>query len=181
MAEFYLKYFYYLMDYHKKVRERIEYLTGKKYTYGVSSLDTIPQGFWELNAVYDLSVMLDDAEKAIRDAGYGEKEQEKLLDRIEIERMTLLHVQLEYFNRQTSEYDEARSVNTYPKEKILELCDRFERNVKKFGYKSVNGDGTALETIEGWRKRAEGAARGWQDRIDRSHKRFEEWAEEFSL
>lgn len=176
-----LKYFYYLMDYHKKVRARIEYLTGKKYTYGVSGLDTIPQGFWDLNAVYDLSMMLDDAEKAIKEAGYDESMCEKILDRIEVERMTLLHVQLEYFNRETSVYDEARSVNTYPKEKILELCDRFERNVKKFGYKSVNGDGTALETIEGWRKRAENAARGWQDRIDNSHAKFEEWSKEFSL
>ena len=86
--------------------------------------------------------------------------------------MTLLHIQLEYFNRQTSVYDEARSINTYSMQKILELCDRMERDIKKFDFPRINGDGMAMETIEGWRERARKAARGWKDRIDAAHETF---------
>ncbi len=167
-----LRYFHLMMDYCKKTRDRIDYLTGERYAYGVSSLDTIPQGYWDLNIVYDASLILDEADKVIDEADYGEELKTKLHDRVEIERMTLLHIQLEYFNRETSAYDEARSVNTYSKEKIFELCDRMERDVKRFGFSRINGDGTAIETIEGWRNRAEKASRGWRERTLCMNKEF---------
>ncbi len=170
-----MKYFYYFMDYYNKVRERTKYLTGEEFRYGMCLTDTVPQGFWSLNAVYDASVMLDEADKAIDEADCDQEEKQKLHDRIEIERMTLLHIQLEYFNRETCNYDELRSVNTYPKEKILELCDRMEKDVKKFGLVRLNGDSPdPIETINGWRKRAENAHRFWETRIRESRKRFNE-------
>ena len=173
-----LKYFRYMMDYYAKTRERITYLTGKKYAYGMCLLDTVPQGFWGLNAVYDASLLLDDADKAIDEANYDEALKEKLHDRIEAERMTLFHIQLEYYNKETSAYDEMRTINTFPKEKVLELCDRVERFVKKFGVKRINGDGLALETIEGWRQRAINNPRFWEERIYRERARFNDACKE---
>lgn len=170
-----IKYFNYMMNHYKKVRERTLYLTGKPFRYGMCLTDTIPQFFWDLNTVYEASKILDEADEAIKTGGYDAETEEKLLDRIEKERMTILLIQLEYFNRETSAYDEARSVNAYPKEKILELCDRFERNVKKFGYKHVCGDYGAEEALKIWRERANKSARGWQDRIDSLHKIREDW------
>jgi hypothetical protein len=95
------------------------------------------------------------------------------LDRIELERMTLLHIQLEYFNLKISDYDEKRTINTYPKEKILELCDRFEADIKKFDIPNVNGDGTALETVERWRERANSTPRFWEEQIYQQRKTFD--------
>lgn len=167
-----LEYFYYMMDYYAKTRKRIEYLTGKKYAYGMCLLDTVPQGFWSLNAVYDASLILDKAEESVKSADYSAEMKEKLLDRIEAERMPLFHIQLEYYNKETSAYDEMRTINTFPKEKVLELCDRVERFVRKFGVKHINGDGTALETIEGWRQRAIKNPRFWEERIYREREKF---------
>jgi hypothetical protein len=116
--------------------------------------------------------MLDDAEKAIDESDLDEQMKNTLHDRIELERMVLIYIQLEYFNREMSEYEEARTINCYPKEKILELCDRFEKGVKKFGIKFVNGDGTPEEVINGWRNRAIKTARGWEQRIYLIHDKF---------
>ena len=172
-APYVKEYFDLMMNYCALTRRRIEYLTGEKYAYGVSSLDTIPQGYWDLNVVYDASVILDKADESIDNSDLSKEEKEILHDRVERERMTLLHIQLEYFNRETSVYDEARSINTYSKEKIFALCDRMERNIKKFDYKRINGDSIdPIETINGWRKRAENSARGWKDRIDKMHQTF---------
>lgn len=171
-----LKYFRYMMAHFEKVRKRTPYLTGKEFTYGMCLTDTIPQLFWDMNTIYDASVILDEAEESVRAGGYDEAMCEKLLDRIEKERMTVLLVQLEYFNKEISQYDEARSVNAYPKEKIFELCDRFERNAKKFGYNHVCGDYKVDEALKIWRERAEKSARWWQERTDRLNKKFsEEW------
>lgn len=170
-----IKYFECMMNHYKKVRERTLYLTGKPFRYGMCLTDTIPQFFWDLNTVYEASIILDEAEKAIKDVHYDAETEEKLLDRIEKERMTLLLIQLEYFNRETSSYDEARSVNAYPKEKILELCDRFERNAKKFNYTHVSGDHNVEEALKIWRERANNSARWWQNRIDEMHKIRENW------
>lgn len=167
------KYFQFFMEYYAKTRKRIEYLTGKPFLYGMCQRDTVPQGFWELNAVYEASLLLDEAEKAIKQAGYSSEMQENLLDRVELERMTLLHIQLEYFNQKLSDYDEKRTINAYPKEKILELCDRFERDIKKFNIPYVNGDGTAMETIEKWRERANTTPRFWEERIYEYRKTFD--------
>jgi hypothetical protein len=171
-SPFIKEYFHYMMSYYAKTRKRIEYLTGKKFAYGMCFTDTVPQGFWELNAVYDASLILDQADKAIDECGYEQTLKDKLHDRVEIERMTLLHIQLEHFNKVSSEYDELRTINTYPKEKILELCDRFERDMKKFGFKSINGDGTPEEIINGWRNRAESTPRFWENRMDKLRKDF---------
>jgi hypothetical protein len=166
------KYFRYMMDYCSKTRERIQYLTGLRADYGMCLTDTVPYGYWSLNAVYDASLMLDDAEKAIDESDLDEQMKNTLHDRIELERMVLIYIQLEYFNREMSEYEEARTINCYPKEKILELCDRFEKGVKKFGIKFVNGDGTPEEVINGWRNRAIKTARGWEQRIYLIHDKF---------
>jgi len=166
------KYFRYFMDYCAKARDRIEYLTGIRADCGMCLADTVPQGFWSLNAVYDACLMLDDADKAIDGADYDQKTKEILHDRIELERMVLMYIQLEYFNRETSVYDEARSINCYPKEKIYELCDRFEKDVKKFNIRFVNGDGSPEEVINGWRNRATKTARGWEERIYKIRENF---------
>lgn len=173
-----LEYFYLMMNHMKKVRERTEYLTGKEYCYGTYINDTVRQLTWDMNVVYDASLMLDKAEQAIKDAGHDEKTERKLLDRIEVERMTLIHIQLEYFNKETSEWDEKRTVNAYPKEKILELCDEFERIAKKYGYTRVSGDYTVEEALEVWRGRANNASRVWQDRIDLYRGKLRAWSEE---
>lgn len=167
------KYFELFMDYYAKTRKRIEYLTDKPFMYSMCQRDTCPQGFWSLNLVYDASLLLDEAENAIKQARYSSEIEEKLLDRIELERMTLLHIQLEYFNLKISDYDEKRTINTYPKEKILELCDRFEEDIKKFDIPNVNGDGTALETVERWRERANTTPRFWEEQIYRQRKTFD--------
>ena len=167
------EYHRYMYDYCKKVRERTEYLTGEKFYYGMCLTDTVPQGFWSLNAVYEASLILDNADKAIEDSDLSKEQKDILHDRIELERMTLLHIQLEYFNRETNNYDELRSVNTYPKEKVLKLCDRMEKDVKKFNIIRLNGDSPdPIETINGWRKRAENAHRSWENRIRESRKKF---------
>ena len=166
------KYFYYLLDYCEKTRKRIEYLTGVRADYGMCLTDTVPYGYWSLNAVYDASLMLDDAETAVKQSNYDQELKTKLLDRIELERMVMLYIQLEYFNREMGDYEEARTINCYPKEKILELCDRFEADVKKFNVKFVNGDGTPEEVISGWRNRAIKTARGWENRIYKIHENF---------
>lgn len=171
-SPFVLKYFYYMMEYCQKTRQRIEYLTGQRYDYGMCLTDTVPQGFWELNAVYDACLLLDQADKAIDDADIDDKEKQILHDRIELERMVLIYIQLEYFNRDTCEYDELRSINCYPKQKILELCDRFEKDVDKFGIKFVNGDGTPEEVIQNWRNRALNSHRFWEERIYRIRSNF---------
>lgn len=174
-----LKYFYYLMDHVAKVRKRTLYLTGKNFYYGTGTTDTIPQFFWDLNTIYDASIMLDEAEEAIKSAGYDKETEEKLLFRIEKERMTLIMAQLEYFNRETSNYDEKRSVNAYPKEKIYELCDRFEKNARKIGYERVTGDYFTIDqALREWKDRADNAGRVWQDRIDATHERLRKWSEE---
>lgn len=167
------KYYQYLMDYYAKTRKRIEYLTGKDYCYGMCFTDTVPQGFWELNAVYDAWLILEDADKAIDEFGYNDPALiEKLHDRIELERMTLLYIQLEYFNKDMCNYDELRTINTFPKEKVLELCDRFERDVKKFELKFINGDGTPDEIIQNWRNRAVNTHRFWEERIYKLRENF---------
>lgn len=172
------EYFYYLMDYYQKVRERTEYLTGEKFYYGMCYSDTVAQGFWSLNAVADAMKLLDKADKAIDDADYDKELKEKLHDRIELERMSELHIILEHFNRETSAYDEARSVNAFSKEKIFEYCDRMEKDIKKFGIVRINGDSNdPIETINGWRKRAENSARAWQNRIDNMHQKFDSFYE----
>ena len=140
--------------------------------------DTIPQFFWDLNTVYDASRMLDKAEEAIKSAGYDKEMEEKLLGRIDDERMTMILVQLEYFNKETSNYDEKRTVNAYPKERIYELCDEFEKKVKKYGYDNVSGDHTVAQALQTWRDRACNAGRSWQDRIDAIHKKLEEASKE---
>lgn len=159
------KYFKYCMDYFDKSRKRVQYLTGRPFLYGVCQRDTMPVGFWSLNAIYDLSLLLDQADKAIDNANYSLTLKEKMHDRIEIERLLLLHVQLEHFNHKLSDYDEMRTINTFPKEKILELCDRFEKDVEKFGIKEINGDGPAMKTIQGWRERALTTPRFWENRM----------------
>ncbi len=141
---------------------------------------TLPQGFWELNAVYDASLLLDEADRAIDASTYSVEMKEKLHDRIEIERMTLLYIQLEYFNKETNNYDELRTINTYPKEKVLELCDRFEKNIEKFGFTFVNGDGTPQEIIENWRNRAIKAHRFWEERIYKLRNDFNQ-VKEFAI
>ena len=172
-APFIEKYYQYLMDYYAKTRKRIEYLTGKDYCYGMCFTDTVPQGFWELNAVYDAWLILEDADKAIDEFGYNDLALiEKLHDRIELERMTLLYIQLEYFNKDMCNYDELRTINTFPKEKVLELCDRFERDVKKFELKFINGDGTPDEIIQNWRNRAVNTHRFWEERIYKLRENF---------
>ena len=171
-SPFVKKYFYYMMEHCKKTRQRIEYLTGIRYDYGMCLTDTVPQGFWELNTVYDACLILDDADKAIDNSDLSDELKNTLHDRIELERMVLYYIQLEYFNRETSVYDEARSINCYPKQKILELCDIFEADVKKFDVKFINGDGTPEEVINGWRNRALKTARGWEDRIYKIRSNF---------
>ena len=167
-----LKYFRYMMDYCQKTRDRIEYLTGIKADYGMCLTDTVPYGYWSLNAVYDASLILDDAEKAIDESNCDEQTKKTLHDRIELERMVLTYIQLEYFNREMGAYEEARTINCYPKEKILALCDEFEAGVKKFGINFVNGDGTPEEVINGWRNRAIKTARGWEERIYKIRSNF---------
>lgn len=167
-----LKYFRYMMDYCAKTRDRIEYLTGIRADYGMCLTDTVPYGYWSLNAVYDASLILDDAEKAIDESNCDDQTKKTLHDRIELERMVLTYIQLEYFNREMGAYEEARTINCYPKEKILALCDEFEAGVKKFGINFVNGDGTPEEVINGWRNRAIKTARGWEERIYKIRSNF---------
>ena len=172
------EYFYYTMNHFAKVRERTEYFTGKKFHYGMSTTDTIPLFFWDLNTLYDMSKLLDKAVDAIKSAGYDKDMEDKLLYRIETERMVILHAILQYFNPETSEYDEKRTVNAFPKETIFELCDKFEKMARTFGYDKISGDHTLDEGLALWKERAEKSGRVWQDRIDRTLEKLEAWSKE---
>lgn len=156
----------YLMNYYEKARARTEKFTGKKFHYGMCLTDTIPDGFWSLNAVYDLVLILEEAEKMVEISDYSENEKNKLRERIEIEKLFTTYIQLEYFVREMSPYDEARSINFFPKNKALELVSEFERGCKKFDIKCVDGDGVLEDTLGKWRKEINCTARAWEERIE---------------
>lgn len=156
----------YLMKYYEKARARTEKLTGKKFHYGMCLTDTVPDGFWSLNAVYDLVLILEEAEKTVDASDYSEEIKTKLKDRIEREKLFTVYIQLEYFVREISPYDEARSINFFPKSKALELVSEFERGCKKFGIKTVDGDGKLEDTLAKWRREINWTARAWENRIE---------------
>lgn len=167
------EFFDYCISYWKKVRERSEYFNGKKYTYGMCLTDTIADGFWSLNALYDLNLILDKADKLIDEGDYEDEMKQKLHDRVELERLCVICAELEYFANQMSPYAEARTINAFTKESAMKLLDRFEKGVKKFNIPKVDGDGkTAFDTIARWREEIENSARGWENRIKSMHEKI---------
>ena len=176
------KFFDYLMAYFDKVRKRTEKLTGRKFYYGMCERDVNYEGIWSLNAVYDLVLLLEEADKTIAESDYDEQIKQKLKDRIEVLRLFTVYIQLEYFIREIPAYDEARSINTYTKEKALELLEYFKTTAKKFGVKSVDGDGDLDATIAKWKREINYTARNWENKclID-WHKKLDELNEEYKF
>jgi hypothetical protein len=80
----------YLNAYYQKARARTEKLTGKKFYYGMCHRDSEPDGFWSLNAVYDMVIILEKAEKAVDESDYSQELKAKIKDRIEIEKLFLI-------------------------------------------------------------------------------------------
>ncbi len=164
------EFFDYCIDYWAKVRAREEYFNGQKYTYGMCLTDTIHSGFWSLNALYDLNLLLDKADKIIDESDYSKEQKEFLHDRVEVERLSVICAEVENFVSATTSYDEARQINAFTVESAHKLVDRFEKGIKKFNIPKVDGDGkTAFDTIARWREEIDSAARGWENRIYKLH------------
>jgi len=152
-----------LTAHYAKVRARTERLTGRKFYYGMCHRDTNPEGIWDLNIVYDVTVLLDEADLVIKNSDYSEEVKSKLKDRVDIERLFTLFVQLEYFVRIICPYDEARSINTFPKDVAHGIVDRFVEIATRLGIKKVDGDGTIDQTVAKWRNEIDTTARGWEN------------------
>ena len=126
-----------------------------------------------MNALYDLNLILDKADKLIDEGDYEDEMKQKLHDRVELERLCVICAELEYFANQMSPYAEARTINAFTKEGAMKLLDRFEKGVKKFNLPKVDGDGkTAFDTIARWREEIENSARGWENRIKSMHEKI---------
>jgi hypothetical protein len=167
------KFYDYLNAYYDKTRKRIKKLTGRPYYHGICAADVVPIGFWELNAVYDMTLIFEEADKAIKDSDLSSEQKQIVQDRIDLERLMLLYIQLEYFVSEVCAYDEARTTNTYPRERALEMLKEFEEGVKKFDITRVDGDGTVEETIKKWRREINWTARGWDNNIINAQKNTE--------
>ncbi|MBQ3493343.1 MAG: DUF4838 domain-containing protein [Clostridia bacterium] len=164
----------YLMAYYKKARARTEKLTGKKFYYGMCHRDSEPDGFWSLNAVYDMIMILEEAEKSVDESDYSEELKAKIKDRIELEKLFTQYIQLEYFVREISPYDEARSINFFPKEKAKELLKSFIEGCKKHNVTRIDGDCTVDQANEKWSREINWTARAWEDNITKALKRNDE-------
>ena len=175
------KFFDYLNAYYEKTRNRIYKLTGKPFYYGMCGEDTVPVGFWELNAIYDLTLILEQADKDIEKSHLTKEQKQTLKDRVEIEKLFLLYIQLEYFVREMDAYEEARTINTFSKERALEMLKQFKDGVKKFNVTCVDGDGTVDDTIKKWEREINWTARGWENRIKKSRELLDKLEEQEKL
>jgi tetratricopeptide (TPR) repeat protein len=161
-APYMKKAFDYLMAHMQKVRARHKYLTGREYHSGMCGRDVNYDGIWDLNVAYDISLIFDQADQAIENSDFSAEFKEQLKDRVEAERLLAIYIQLEYFVKELTIYDEARSINFFPKEKALELVDRMEKGCEKFNIVSLDGDGPYKDTLKKWRREIKFTSRGWE-------------------
>ena len=173
------KMFDYVIAYYAKMRNVYERLCDRKYCYGMCQDDANPQHFWGMDAIYDLTLIINDAIKSVDESGLSVDEKNILKNRIELERLSLLYIQLEYFTGKTSEYDEARSINAYTPERISELLAEFKNGCEKFGVTEVDGDGDVRGTLERWKAEADGASREWENRIIEHYRKIDELNSEY--
>jgi hypothetical protein len=114
------------------------------------------------------------AEKAVDESDYSQELKAKIKDRIEIEKLFTQYIQLEYFVREISPYDEARTINFFPKEKAKELLNSFVEGCKKHNISRIDGDCTVDQAKEKWSREINWTARAWEDGINKALKRNDE-------
>lgn len=168
------EFFDYLFNYFTKMRTVTEKLSGRKFYYGMCENDIPPDCFWSMEAIYDLTIILEKAVKSIDDSDYSDEIKSKLYDRVELEKLFVLYIQLEYFVKLTIPYDEARVINAYTKEQATKILLEFEKGAKKFNIKRVDGDGLLEATINKWKNEIENSARAWEDRKILHYKKIDE-------
>ncbi len=164
----------YVENYFDKTRARIEKLTGEPFHKGMCLTDTVPVGFYDLNMVYDLTLLIEEGENAVKNSGLSENEKQAYLNRLDMERLTLYFIQIEYFMKAQSEYDELRTVHAYSKDAGLKIVDEFEKIFKRLQLTSIDGNGTPEEVIAMWRKRIEDAPRFWENRMNKNFQKIKD-------
>ena len=71
-------------------------------------------------------------------------------------------------------YEEARTINTFSKERAMEMLKQFKDGVKKFNVTCVDGDGTVDDTIKKWEREICWTARDWENRIKKTRDLLDE-------
>ncbi len=164
----------YYMEYFEKTRKRIEKFTGEEYNYGMCQTDYLPEGFWSLNAVYDMENILEDAMKAVDESSYDEETKNKLKDRIEIETLALDYIKLEFYTTWIDNYEEEQRQNAFPRLKALSLLDSFVEKMEKHGCTWLSDHLTIAEKAKHWRRRINYSGRGWEELVRSRKKIFKE-------
>ena len=168
------EFFHYYMDYFEKTRKRIHAFTGEEYHYGMCQTDYMPEGFWSLNAVYDMENILQEGISLIKSSDYDDDTKQKLIGRVDFETIALDYIKLEFYTTWIDNYEEEQRQNAFPRLKALKLVREFEEKLQKYGCSWLSDHLTIPEKAKNWKKRINYTGRGWENLVKDRIKLFKE-------